>query len=342
MKSRVLIIEDNFEVRDNIGEILELAGYNVLLAANGKQGVAMALEHHPHLILCDVMMPELDGFGVVKILNNSEVTRDIPLIFLTAKAEKRDFRKGMSLGAVDYITKPFDDSELLRAIELRIKMANTSKVQSRPQFSNGEKLRSDIQSFIEDKELRLFAAKEYLYRENAYVHNVYYIESGKIKISKTNEMGKTLIVQLASRRNFVGQFDAFRGRPYIADAISLTPVSVRIINKEEFLDFVQSNDQLMSYFNQLMMEEYSQSYNRLLEQAYESVRKKVASSLMALYDLYSPSAIDVSREDIADLAGTAKETTIRTLSEFKTDGLIRIQGSEINILEPEVLRNYPH
>jgi len=97
---KILVIEDNLEVRENVCEILELANYDVVPAHNGKVGVEKAVSELPDLIVCDVMMPELDGFGVLKILSKNRTTYDIPFIFLTAKAEKDDFRKGMGLGAV--------------------------------------------------------------------------------------------------------------------------------------------------------------------------------------------------------------------------------------------------
>jgi len=115
---KILVIEDNLEVRENLAEILELSNYIVDIAVNGKEGVQKALSNPPDLILCDVMMPNLDGYGVVKILDSKPITSDIPFVFLTAKAEKSDMRKGMNLGADDYITKPFDDVELLDAIEM--------------------------------------------------------------------------------------------------------------------------------------------------------------------------------------------------------------------------------
>ncbi|MCB0644427.1 MAG: response regulator, partial [Phaeodactylibacter sp.] len=95
---KILVIEDNEDVRENLEEILELSNYEVYLAENGKKGVELALTHQPDLILCDVMMPELDGYGVLHILGKKPATSDIPFIFLTAKAEKSDFRKGMNLG----------------------------------------------------------------------------------------------------------------------------------------------------------------------------------------------------------------------------------------------------
>ena len=120
-QKKILVIEDNLEVLENLGEILELYGYEVQEAKDGKEGVECALKNPPDIILCDVMMPQLDGFGVLNILSKKPATADIPFIFLTAKSEKEDFRRGMNLGADDYITKPFYKDELLQVIETRLK-----------------------------------------------------------------------------------------------------------------------------------------------------------------------------------------------------------------------------
>src|SRR5215210_481297 len=121
MEKTVLVIDDNNELRENTAEILELAGYKTLTAENGKKGVEIAVKEKPSLIICDIMMPELDGYGVLHLLRKNPDTESIPFIFLTAKTERSDFRKGMEMGADDYITKPFDDSELLSAVEARLK-----------------------------------------------------------------------------------------------------------------------------------------------------------------------------------------------------------------------------
>src|SRR4051812_9742351 len=117
----ILIIEDNPEIRENTSEILGLAGYEVQTAENGRKGVDLALSKRFDLVICDIMMPELDGYGVLHILSKKPDRADVPFIFLTAKTEKADVRKGMELGADDYLTKPFDDSELLNAVETRLK-----------------------------------------------------------------------------------------------------------------------------------------------------------------------------------------------------------------------------
>src|SRR6195952_1214049 len=129
---RILLIEDNDEIRENTAEILELANYKVDTAANGKIGVEMALKARPDLIICDVMMPVLDGYGVLHLLQKNDSLKNIPFIFLTAKAERGDFRKGMEMGADDYITKPFSDIELLTAIEMRLKKEASRQLNNSP------------------------------------------------------------------------------------------------------------------------------------------------------------------------------------------------------------------
>jgi anti-anti-sigma factor len=121
----ILAIEDDTKIRENIQEILELEGFDVLTAENGKIGVQLAQAHHPDLIICDVMMPELDGYDVLVALRQDPSTLKIPFIFLSAKATTADFRKGMSLGADDYLTKPFTPSELREAISIRLQKQTT-------------------------------------------------------------------------------------------------------------------------------------------------------------------------------------------------------------------------
>src|ERR1700712_3716597 len=131
-KKKILLIEDNDDIRDNTAEILELSNYQVIVAENGKRGVEQALEHTPDLIICDIMMPGLDGYGVFHAVHKNEAIKNIPFIFLTAKTERGDFRKGMELGADDYITKPFYGTELLDAVHSRLKKPGVLKEQLNP------------------------------------------------------------------------------------------------------------------------------------------------------------------------------------------------------------------
>ena len=117
MKKKVLIIEDDKIVRENTAEILLLANYEVITAENGKFGIEKANFFKPDLIICDILMPELDGYGVLQIMMRSNLLQKIPLIFMSAKTKHDDIRRGMDLGASDYITKPFYPEILLDRVE---------------------------------------------------------------------------------------------------------------------------------------------------------------------------------------------------------------------------------
>lgn len=133
----ILIIEDEPEMRRNLATILRLERFNPLTAENGREGVEAAFAHSPDLILCDVMMPELDGYDVLRKLRENPATEATPFIFLTAKGEKHDFRVGMNLGADDYLTKPVAKAELLEAVRTRIKRAEQTAVpEFKPNFDS--------------------------------------------------------------------------------------------------------------------------------------------------------------------------------------------------------------
>ena len=149
----ILLIEDNKDVRENTAEILELANYKVIQAENGKIGVEEAQKNKPDLIICDIMMPVLDGYGVIHLLNKNTETASIPFIFLTAKSERLDFRKGMEMGADDYISKPFDDIELLNAVESRLKKNEILKAEFSKNVEGLDKFFNDVRKTDELKKL---------------------------------------------------------------------------------------------------------------------------------------------------------------------------------------------
>jgi len=138
---RILVIEDEPEMRRNIAALLRYHDYEPIEAANGRTGVALALREKPDLILCDVMMPELDGHGVLQALQQDSHLALIPFIFLTAKGEKDDLRSGMNLGADDYLTKPVANADLVRAIEARLRRSQQQAMREfKPDFSSVEPL----------------------------------------------------------------------------------------------------------------------------------------------------------------------------------------------------------
>ena len=138
---KILVIEDEPEMRRNIAALLRFRDYQPIAAENGRVGLEIARSQLPDLILCDVMMPELDGYGVLRSLQSDARLALIPFIFLTAKGEKDDLRSGMNLGADDYLTKPVGNDELVKAIETRLhRAAQQSKREFKPDFSSFEPL----------------------------------------------------------------------------------------------------------------------------------------------------------------------------------------------------------
>jgi CRP-like cAMP-binding protein/CheY-like chemotaxis protein len=344
---KILIIEDNQDVRENTAEILELSNYEVLTAENGKVGVKLASEQLPDLIVCDVMMPELDGFGVLRILSQNPITSHIPFIFLTAKTEKSDFRKGMSMGADDYITKPFDDVELLNAIEVRLKKHEIFLKAQSPNgtgFINPERGMEALMDLAKDREERTYRKKDYIFKENEYPKQVFFLNKGKIKTYKTNDDGKELIMSLYKEGDFIGFLPMLQSTTYPETAVALEDCTVSIIPQKDFFDLLHNNSSVASTFLQSLANELVEKEEQLIDLAYNSVRKRVADALIRLQDRYHNDGqnvftMSILRDDLASIVGTAKETVIRTLSDFKEEGLIDIKGSRITLVENKKLEN---
>ncbi|MEM1321867.1 MAG: response regulator [Bacteroidota bacterium] len=348
---KILIIEDNTEVRENLAEILELSGYEVVTAEHGKIGVEKAMAELPDLILCDVMMPELDGFGVLHILQKKKETVDIPFIFLTAKADKIDFRKGMNLGADDYITKPFDDVELMDAIELRLKKSERLREQksnstnSLNSFIDEARGRKELEKLSEDRELRKYRKKDFVYQEGDYPKRLYFIASGKVKVYRTNDQGKEYITEVYKAGDFIGFQALIQNHSYKESAMALETAELSFIPKEDFLALLYNNRDFSARFIRMLANNVEEKEARLLSLAYNSIRKRVAEALLQLHSRYKADGqeeIGILRDDLASMVGTAKESVIRTLTDFKSEGLIAVESGRITILKPKGLEQLPN
>lgn len=346
--ANILIIEDNSEVRENIAEILDLAGHDPLTAENGKVGIEEAVEKRPDLILCDVMMPELDGFGVLKIISKNPKTADIPFIFLTAKTEQSDFRKGMGLGADDYITKPFDDTELLEAIEIRlrksekIKKAFSRSQEGLNQFYDEAKAHNDLIKLSENREERNLSRKSKVFEEGQRANWLYFISRGKVKCFKTNEFGKELITHIYSEGDFFGYLPLITDTTYEESASVIEDAILVLIPKSDFNLLLYGNREFGIQFIKMLANQVSETEENLINLAYDSVRQKVARALVILFHKYQQddqARFSILREDLAALAATAKETVIRTISDFKDEGLISIEENDIVIRSVKSLEN---
>jgi CRP-like cAMP-binding protein len=347
MKSKILIIEDNRDVRENIEELLQLSGYHVITAENGKDGAAKALEILPDIILCDIMMPELDGFGVLKILSNNPQTMDIPFVFLTAKADKEDFRRGMGLGADDYITKPYDDVVLLNTIDMRLKKSERIRNafdksgMGLQRFIDEARAQKEFEKLSENRETRKFKKRDIIYEVGQYPKWLYFVTSGSVKSYQINDFGKEYTTNIYSKGDFLGYLPLLKNEPYHDNVAVIDDCELRLIPIEDFTLLLFNNREFSSQFIKMLANQSLDVEKQLIELAYSSVRKRVANALLKFSESKDSNVMSVLRDDIASLAGTAKETTIRTLSDFKSEGLISIDDNKIQLLNPEKLRNMP-
>ena len=344
---KILVVEDNPDVRENLAEILTLSGYDAIVAENGKIGVEKAQKELPDLILCDIMMPELDGYGVLHILSRQQMTADIPFIFLTAKAEKEDFRRGMSLGADDYIVKPFDDVALLQTIEARLQKSARLRSASAQGTTNLEgfideaRAMDAIRHLSDNRELRHYKKKDLIFKEGEHPRWLYFVESGKVKIFKTSDDGRELIVKVAQTGDFLGFLALFKEDAYPESAAALEDCSIKLVPKQDFAALVFGNRDVNARFIKMLANHIAEREQQLIELAYNSVRKRAATVLVKLAEQSGP-AIHLLREDLAALAGTAKETLIRTLTDFKNEGMIDITDGVVTVLKLEKMRSLPN
>ncbi len=349
MKKTILVIDDNNDLRENTAEILDLAGYDTLTAENGRQGVDIAVREKPSLIVCDIMMPELDGYGVLHLLKKNPDTQNIPFIFLTAKTERSDFRKGMEMGADDYVTKPFDDIELLNAIEVRLKKNQllennyAASPAGLSQFVKDVKNTGLFQQLSDQYAIESFSKKQILYQEGKRPRFLYYLVKGKVKAFKTHEDGKEYITDLYSANDFIGYSALLDDSNYDDTAIMVEESEIMQIPREEFLQMLYSDISIASKFIRIVTQNVKEKEQRLLSLAYSSLRKRVAKALVDIHQKFNASTdaklIEFSRDDIAQYVGTATESLIRTLSDFKSEGLIDIKSGKISITNLEKLKN---
>lgn len=345
---RILVIEDNQEVRENICEILALSGYEALAAENGKVGVARAITDKPDLILCDVMMPELDGYGVLFLLAKNPETALIPFIYLTAKTEVQDYRKAMGLGADDYLTKPFDDTDLLKAIEIRL-----AKEDKRRDASPSTTIVEEVNTHFEDGQTvldQLVAAgeemqavkKQVLYAEGQMPRRLYYIKEGNVKTFRTTADGKEFIHSMYGAGNFLGYTALLEDEVYAEGAVCLDNVTLSVIPKDAFVKAVKENPKVANQIIGLLAKHLAEQEEKMVTIAYQSLRKRVIETLLELKDRIGEvqatgTLISISREDFAKAVGTATESAIRILTELKDDKLIELGFGTMLVKEPEKL-----
>lgn len=343
----ILIIEDNHDIRESTAEILTLADYQVYTAENGKKGVELAISKNPDIILCDIMMPELDGYGVLYMLSKNEQTAGIPFIFITAKSERTDMRKGMEMGADDYLTKPFGDMELLNAIEARLLKRDAAikasgKSQSLDLLLDEARSAKLLDEFSESSRQRNYKKKQIIYSEGDHLSHVFMIKSGGVRTFMIYQDGREIATGMLGPGEFFGYDSVLLNKPCTDNAETLEYTELNLLSREDFHSLLFKNPGISKKFIELLSGNVREKQEQLLKLAYNSVRKRVADALLNLAEKFGErgsdtSTIKVSRDDLAAMVGTANETVSRTLSDFKDEKLIEKEASTIKILSLQKL-----
>ena len=342
-KKKILVIDDEEAIRENIAELLQLTGYEVNVAMNGKDGLEKVKTYLPDLIICDVVMPYRDGYSVLLILSQSLETASIPFIFLTSKAERTEQRKGMELGADDYLLKPFEDVELLRAIESRLNKRELILAKATTNGTVPSLVPSHLSEDEERKQLikagkcKIYDPKEFVFRPGDHPNLVYYIKGGAVKTYLLNAEGKQFITGIHEAGEYIGYLALLESRSYEQYAEVIKPSEIFQIPKQNFLESIAKNADFAAGFMTRLSKELSKKNGALAQLAYDTVRKRVGQKLLEMTDESEKNSIEVSRVDLAALVGTAQETLVRILSEFRKEKIIGIKGKEIILLEQKKL-----
>jgi CheY-like chemotaxis protein/CRP-like cAMP-binding protein len=333
---KILIIEDNRDVRENTSDMLELAGYKVAVAPNGQIGLKKVKEFEPDLILCDIMMPEKDGYQVLEAVMQHPKTAQIPFIFLTAKTEKSEVRKGMNLGADDYLTKPFEETELLEAVASRLRKHEFLHQEFSPGVAGLQEFVTSANNYLNTDYIELkyyskqYKSGDYLFMEGAGAHHLYFVKSGLVKTYKSTEAGKELITGLNGSSQFIGQLSMLNPEGvYLDAAVTVVSSEIYAIPKTDFIHLLETNREIAQRYLEWVSENLMEVQDQLVHMAYWPVKQRVARALLKLNSSIPlvkevAEGIQIAREDLAGMVGTATETTIRALSELKADGIIRM------------------
>src|SRR5690554_4128700 len=243
---RILLIEDDVALRENTAELLELSDYAVEMAPNGRIGITMAKSNPPDIIICDIMMPEVDGYGVLEAMMTEENTRHIPFIFLSAKTEHKEIRKGMDMGADDYLTKPFEEQELLSAVESRL--AKAQILAQRDQLKaedksveddNPQNLNQLKNFFCDEGEVLKFKKGETVYQHGDHSNSLFLLLKGVVKTHTMDDNAKELITGLYKADDFLGFTSFEHNQPYTETATTVEETELVGISKTHVKDILK-------------------------------------------------------------------------------------------------------
>lgn len=331
MQEKVLIIDDDKIVLNVTEELLRLSGYSTVSAGDGFAGIALASSERPDVIICDIVMPGINGYEVFNALSRNAFTAAIPFIFLTSKDNYDDQRKGMRMGASDYLTKPVNGIDLLESIEARIRKQRAAKKRTRP---DGILMPPPPDPWKPLRELSSASTitcsrNDILFYEGDVQKHIFLVNKGRIKTMKINENGKRVITGFYSNADIVGCIAREDQAVYCDTAIAHEDAEVTRVPAEGFYSLIESDRDMMAALLTLMSREVSRKEKLMMNIALHSARRRMREALLVAAEYYSDSksagnsvCLSLSREDLANLAGLSTESAIRILSSFRKDGLL--------------------
>lgn len=284
--TKILLIEDDTVLRENTAELLELSNFEVITAPNGELGLKAININTPDIIVCDIMMPKLDGYGVLNEVTKNSKTKHIPFIFLSAKTEHQDVRKGMNLGADDYITKPFTEDELISAIKSRLAKASILKDKGQDNVQNySEKDElinlNDLKNFFDDYGNEFTYNKgDVIYREGDHSNFIYLITKGAVKCHKLDSKGKELATSLYKEDDLFGYTSFTHNLPHKETATAIKKTKLVGLSILQLSEIIKNNNKLAVALIDHLTDDLSHIKDQLLEMAYSSVNKKTASTIL--------------------------------------------------------------
>lgn len=333
MKQKILLIASEPTVRTSISEILELADYNLIQAADGKSGVELAVQESPDVIITELSLTGLDGFGVIHLLQTKPWFAHTVFIVLCSSCEKRELRKAMEMGADDVIIKPIEGTELLSCLETRIRkreMGGAWKKKEEQQGPLAETEREIHDFLVKDRNVDRYNKKQLIVKEGERPTRLYYLINGKARSFKTHPDGKDLVIELYGPGDYLGFIEIINDTNHDETVEAIDYTELALIPRKDFEELITQNTLASRKFMERIAYRNTRLHQRLLWLAYHSLRQKVAAALLHLRDKYGESPagsfeINMNRAAFASIAGTAIESSIRTLGEFKSERMIELE-----------------
>jgi len=347
--SKILIVLENLELRSKISETLSLGKYSVEATASGKQAMDIVRKQPIDLILCSLKVAEIDGFGLLRMINKFMETAGIGFIMLFTDHDPIHARRAMELGADGYLMHPYDDGELLNQVEVRLRKKRFQHelfLKQRMQFRNMPHHDDELawlRTKFRERTLRKLKKNQVLYYPGERTLGLHYVASGRIKTYLRDENGHTIITGIYNKDEYFGLKTVLLGSAVqeSAEAIDVSEVATLPLDDVErlLLDYPD----LARVFNRHLARKLIEREERLLEAAHYSVRKRIAKVIIRLCEsnpkLSDKNRCNLSRNDLASMIGIAAETLSRVLSDFSREHLILKEGNEIIVLQPDLLRN---